>query len=280
MSNLRILANNIHDTTTLTATSEAMPVENTQRSERPFTWRSVDLQTQVIEATLQDGAYIDCIALARHNLGPLGSVRFECFLGDFTDDKRVKDSGEMPTAMLIPAGIWRAGIDPWGATYNELLPGGSSLAIYWLDTPVAADRYRITLSSSDTSPTGYFEIGRIFSGLSFAPSVNMNWGTNVRWVESSEHIRTEGGSMRTVGTSELYRAFDFKLDWLADTDRQRLVTELAKAGRERDLLVSLYPQSGGLHELEHTMICRRINNFAHNHNHYNNWQAQFEFEEV
>lgn len=280
MSNLRILANNIHDSTTLTATSEAMPVDNTQRSERPFTWRSTSLQTQVIEATLQDGAYIDCVALARHNLGPLGSVQFEFFRGSFDAENQVQNSGVIPTALLIPAGIWRAGIDPWGATYNEQLPGGASLAIYWLDKPVAADRYRITLSSSDTSPHGYFEIGRIFSGLSFAPSVNMNWGTNVRWVESSEHIRTEGGSMRTVGASDLYRAFDFKLDWLAETDRQRLVTELAKAGRDRDLLVSLYPQSGGLNELEHTMICRRINDFSHTHNHYNNWQTQFEFEEV
>lgn len=275
-SNLRILATNLHDTATLTATSEALPISNTQRSERSRVWRSTNLQTQEITATLPTGGYVDCIALARHNLGAEGRVQFQFFRGEYL----VHDSGPMPTAMLLPAGVWRAGIDPWGATYNDQLPGETALAIYWLGQPVAVDRYTCTIESVVDDPEAYFEIGRIFSGLSFSPSVNMNWGGSVRWVDTSEHVRTEAGSLRTVGAHGLHRIFSLQLDWLSEIDRQRLVTELARAGKGQDLLVSLYPQSGGLKELEHTLVCRRATDVAHTHSHFQNWKSTFEFEEV
>ena len=277
--NLRILATNLHDTATLAATSEAMPIANTQVSPRPYVWRSTDLQEQQIDVTLSGVDYIDCIALAQHNLGALGEVQVEFFQGAFTEQGLVKDSGAMPTEMLVPLSAWRVGIDPWGATYNDRLPGGSSLVIYWLDQPIAADRYRITLTSSDTS-AGYFEVGRIFAGLSSSPETNMSWNPDVRWIESIEHVRTEGGSSRSVGGGEPRRAVSISLDWLSEADRQRLLTDLVSVSKAADLLVSLYPEQGGLRELEHTMVCRRTNDFGHTYSHYNNWQTTLDFEEV
>jgi len=279
MGNLRILATNLHDTATLTATSEAMPITNTQVSSRPYVWRSVDLQNQQLDSILQGGGYIDCIALAQHNLGALGEIRIEFFKGSFAEVDRVKDSEPMPTAMLVPLNAWRVGIDPWGATYNERLPGGSSLIIYWLDQPIAADRYRITLTNSDTS-AGYFEIGRIFAGLSSSPEINMNWNPGLTWSENIDHMKTEGGSLRSVGRREPRRVASIKLDWLSEADRNRLLTELVSVGKAADLLISLYPEQGGLRELEHTMVCRRTNDFGHTYSHYNNWQTSLEFMEV
>ena len=275
MSNLRILANNLHDSAAVSVDSApAMPVEYTQDSVRSHVWRSVDQQVQVITATLSVAGFVDCVAIARHNLGASGVVKVELLIGEDV----VHTSGDITMAMIVPAGVWRAGIDPWGATYNERMPGGSELGIYWLPGPLRADGYRITISGSN--PDGYFEIGRIFSGLSFAPSVNMNWGCQVSWVESGEHVRTEGQSLRTVGGGDLWREFGVKLDWITEEDRQRLVTEVVRAGLGADLLVSLYPQSGGLKELEHTMICRRVQGFSHSHSHVGNWQASLDFREV
>ncbi|MBB1485889.1 hypothetical protein [Oceanospirillum sediminis] len=274
MTQMRILARNLHDVATLTATSEAMPVAYTQRSERPMVWRSANLQKQVLNAVLPHGSYINCIAIARHNLGALGNVQIEIL----QDSNLVHDSGDIATAMLIPAGVWRAGIDPWGASYNDKLPGGASLVLYWLDTPIIADSYRITMTSS--SDNDYFEVGRIFAGLSFSPSVNMSYGLQLEWLETGEHVQTEGGSLRTIGTGDLRRSFTLKLDWLNETDRQKLITELVKNRMNSDLLVCLYPESDGVHILEHTMVCRRINSVRHVHSHYQNWQSELSFMEV
>lgn len=271
---LRILANNLHDTATLDAPDQAMPVSYTQRSERSLVWRSADDDVKTITAALSGVSYINCIALARHNLGALGVIQIDLLL----NGEVIKSSGAVSMAMLIPAGVWRAGIDPWGATYNERMPGGSELGIYWLDQPVAVDSYRLTISGSTAA--GYFEIGRIFSGLSFAPSVNMNWGRSFGWIESGEHVRTEGGTLRTVGQSGRRRKFNLRLDWLSQTDRENLITHLVSAGIGADLLVSLYPESGGLHELTHTMVCRREGGFEDVHSHPGNYQATLNFLEV
>jgi len=272
---LRLLATNLHDTADLTASSEALPITNTQRSERSRVWRSADLQQQVIDATLPTGGFVDCIALARHNLGGAGILRIQFF----NNGVEVFDTGSVATALLIPAGIWRAGIDGWAASYNDQMPAGSPLGIHWLSTPVAIDSYRITLDSG--GPDDYIEIGRIFIGLSITPSVNFNWGAGIEWQESGEHIPTEAGSLRTIGgTADRRRKFTIKLDWLSDADRVQLVTQLVRVGLGADLLVALYPQGRELLQLEHTMVCRRENTLNHIHNHFQNWQAGLSFIEV
>lgn len=271
---MKMLADNLHDAAVVTASSEGMSIDYTQRSDRPLVWRSADLQPQVITATLSEIHFIDCIALTRHNLGSLGAVRVELI----QQGQVVYDSGLLSSALLVPAGRFVAGVDGWGETFNDKMPTESSLVIHWLDAPVAADQYRITVTAQ--TDEGYLEIGRIFAGLSFSPSVNFNWGLDVEWIESGEHVPTEAGSLRTVGLGELRRRFQLQLDWLVDGDRQQLINRLAKIGRGADLLVSLYQGSGEMQELEHAMVCRREGNLSHVHSHNNNWQAPMAFIEV
>lgn len=273
--NLRILAHNIHDTASLTATSEALPISNTQRSERPLVWRSTTIAEQVIEAALPTGAYIDCIALVRHNLGANGLRRIELLHHDTV----VYDSGFVPTALLIPAGIWRAGIDPWGATYNDQLPGSVPMTVHWLAQAHLITGYRITVTG--TPADGYIEIGRIFVGMTWSPRDNFSWSPQVEWAESGEHIRTEGGSLRTIGAADLYRRVQIQLDWLNDADRTQMITLLAKAGIGADMLISLYPDSESMMlELEGVMVCRRDGSLNTTHNLHRNWQAPLTFIEV
>ena len=272
--NLRILATNLHDTATLTATSEAMPITNTQRSERAYVWRSTDLTPQVIEGVLPSGGFVDCFAVDKTNLDAGGTVQVELF----SNNVLLHDSGEISTALLIPLNAWRVGIDVWGATYNERMPGKSSLCVIWLAAPAAIDKYRITFRS--TGPASYIEAGRVFVGLSFSPETNMSWSPKVQWLENIEHKQTEGGSLRSSGSAHPRRSFGIKLDWLSPADCQRLLTELVSVGMGADLLVSLYPGKGGLDELQHTMICRRNSSYGNQYTHLNNYSAALDFLEV
>jgi len=272
--NLRILAANLHDTATLTATSEAMPISNTQRSERPYVWRSTDLTAQVVEGVLPTAGFVDCFAFDRTNLGGTGSVQIELFSGA----DAVYDSGQVSTALLIPLNAWRVGIDSWGATYNERMPGNSSLCVHWLPIPKICSKYKITFRS--TGSGSYIEVGRIFTGLSFTPEVNMSWNPSLEWIENVEHTPTEGGSLRSIGRSDPRRLIGFDLDWISPADRQRLITELVRVGKGSDVLISLFPGQGGLDELEYTGVCRRQNNLGHKYTHLDNWVTRLEFLEV
>ena len=275
MTKLRVLAENLHDLAILTATSELLSASFTQRSSRSYRWRSNDRNDQIIEASMLTPQYIDCLAIARHNLGAAGSVRIEALM----DGQTVFDSGVIEAAMLVPAGVWRAGIDPFGDTYNARLPSEASLLTYWF-TPTLADSYRITFSTSEIDKSGFFEVGRIFVGLSISPSINYDWKASLTWQEAAEHRETEAGSLRTIGRGHKRRILSFQLSWLTEEDRQVLLTNLTKVGMGADLLVSLFPEVGGLQELEHSMICRRDSPFEHTHIHYKTWQTPLTFKEV
>lgn len=270
----KLLAQNKHDTATLTVTNETLPVVNTQRSERSLIWRSSSTQAQVVTGKMSAAGNVDCCGVFRHNLGVAGQFRLELLYNNTV----VYDSGTLATAQLIPAGVWRAGIDPWGATQNAKLPKEVDLLIHWLSTPVLADTYRITLKASAYQPT--MDIGRLFLGESFQLTTNYSYNPVLNWIENTEHKPTEGSSLRSVGGGEARRTLSFKLDWLSESDRQLLTLNLIKQGKSSDLLLSMFPEEGGVKELEHTLVCRRQNDFSHTHTSVNYWQTSLEFMEI
>lgn len=276
MANIRFVIGNAHDEASLTATTQALPIENTQRSERALVWRSTNLEDQLIEGTLHTGKVISCLALLHHNLGANGLRQIEMFNGD----ELVYDSGPVDVALLLPAGIWRAGIDPWHATFNDRLPTGLSAAILWLPQPTIITRYRIRVSDYG-NPNGYLQIGRILLGDVFSPQFNINFAPKITWQESGDHKITEGGSLRTLGRGDLRRKLSLNLNWLNDADRSQLITQMGQAGLGTDVLISLYPTSSSvMQQLEGTLLARREQSLTTTHNLPGNWQLPLTFIEV
>lgn len=270
--NLRLIIDNTHDTATLSATSEALPIAYTQRSGRAYAWRSTSTASQVIQGTLPGTVFIDAIVLYRHNLSAAATARIELL---DSDGNVIHDTGEQSLAELIPLGIFRLGIDPWGATYNDQIP--VTCSPFWL-TPMAIGGYRITLSD-DTNPAGFLQVGRIIAGLSFSPTFNPSYGLKLEWQENVEHRRTEGGSLRSIGQG-LARRLEMDLDYMAETDRAKLTAEFVKRGKGADVFVSVYPEQGGLKEIEHSFLARRDANYTHIHNYCANWQSSLPLLEV
>ena len=271
MSNMRLIIDNVHDNAALTATSEALPVAYTQRSGRAYPWRSADTATQVIEATLMGLEYLDAVVLYRHNLSASAPVKIELLNGADV----VYDTGVQSAAELILPPLLRLGVDPWGASYNDKIP--VSVQPYWIK-PNFATGYRVTITDP-TNPDGYIQVGRVIAGLSFSPRYNFRYGVKLEWVEQVEHRRTEGGSLRSVGEG-LARRLTLDLSYLSEADRTTLTTELVKRGKGADIFISLYPEQGGIKEIEHTFVARRDTSYSHTHDFYNNWQSSLPFLEV
>ncbi|WP_438455300.1 hypothetical protein [Vreelandella venusta] len=270
--NMRMIIDNLHDSATLTATSAALPIAYTQRSGRSYVWRSTSTATQVITGTLSSVQPLDGGVVYSHNLSPTAMIRWE-FLAN---GSVVYDSGTVSTAYLVTPPNLRVGIDPWGLTYADALPADQT--VRWPGLQFA-DQYRITISDP-ANPDGYIEIGRIVIGFAFSPVYNPAYGLSLTWQENAEQVRTEGGSLRTITSNGQSRLLNIDLNFLESGDRTRLTTDLVKVGKQGDIFVSVYPEQGGIKELEHSFIARRENDYGHSARFYNIWQSQLSLAEV
>ncbi|WP_404463098.1 hypothetical protein LG331_09980 [Vreelandella aquamarina] len=270
--NMRMIVSNLNDIATLAATSEALPVAYTQRSGRAYVWRSTSTSTQVITGEWESVQSVDAFTLYRHNLSPSATVRIEFLL----DGETVYDSGNTAVAELITPPTLRVGIDPWGVTYNDEIP--VPLTSIWLPATIA-DSFRITLIDP-ANPAGFLQVGRIIIGLSISLQYNPAYGVTMAWQENAQQVRTEGGSLRTITSGSQARLLSVSQDTLPEQDRVKLTTELVKRGKQADIFVSLYPEQGGVKELEHAFLSRRQNDYTTTHDYFGNWQTSFEFLEV
>lgn len=269
---MRLIIDNLHDGATLTATSEALPIAYTQRSGRSYVWRSTDTDDQVITGTLSSVQPLDGLVVYRHNLSPAAMIQWELL----SDGDVVYDSGMTTTAYLVTPPNLRVGIDPWGLTYSDALPANQT--VRWPGLQFA-DQYRITISDPG-NPDGYIQVGRIVAGFAFSPQYNPAYGLSLTWQEDAEQRRTEGGSLRTITSNGKSRLLNIDLNHLPGGDRTRLTTELVKVGKQGDVFVSVYPEQGGIKELEHSFISRHENDYSHTHNFYANWQSNLSLAEV
>ena len=270
--NIRLIIDNLHDEAEVTATSQALPSSNTQRSGRSYVWRSTGLGEQVLTASFETARFINAGVLLDHNLSLTASIRLELLV----DGDVVYDSGDVSPGEIKPLGVWIAGVDPWGQSDLSTLP--TQQYVVWLPELTLCSEYRITINDPE-NPDGYIQIGRIFSGEYYSPEFNPEYGLTLEWQDFSENVRTESGSLRSIGTGTA-RLVSFELP----RNKQRGVGELTQlmmsVGREKDVYISIYPERGGLLESEHAFVARRRNNYAHTHSFYGNWQTALQFEEV
>lgn len=274
---IRIIVDDVHPTASLTATSEALPIENTQNAFRAYVWRSVDTEDQVITGTLALPTFASGIAISRHNLTGGGEISLVLKLGGETVYSSIADTGG-PSSIggFIPAGIWRAGIDPYGATYSQSL--GVLTTDIWFPMTLF-DSYEITISDPD-NPDEYIQVCQIVLGAAISPANNFALSPRVEWIENVAHSRTDGETLRSEGTGKRHRVMELNLGLLPDADRVTLVTTMGRAGQKNPVYVSMYPDEGGMLEVEHAMVAKRVNNLRFSHFLPMYWETTLILEEV
>ncbi|MCP1328440.1 hypothetical protein, partial [Halomonas sp. 707D4] len=171
------------------------------------------------------------------------------------------DSGNRPAGEIIPAGVWRAGIDPFGATYNGKLRDPVTLINFPI-TPITG--FRIEISDPDNA-AGAIDIGRIVLGLAFVAEFNASYELVIDWTDQAQHEYSAGQTLRTINGGHPRRQTTFNLDWLYTADRARLLEELAQRGMIADVFVDLYPASTGLERLTGAFLGRLTQGYSDSH---------------
>jgi len=269
---IKFLIDDLHVKAALKATTEGMPIENTQNSYRARPWRSAGLSDEIITGAFSAPKRADLLVIARHNFSP--SAKLKLVLKKKDEEVYASDTALFGT--ITPLGTFRAGIDPWGGTFAE----GHDHSTYSLTFPVAElDSYEIRISNSG-GRGGYLEIGRIMLGKSWSPSNTFSRGNRLQLIDGVTHRRTAGMSLRSEGTGEAYRVLSINLDWLKDNDKTVLIEEMGRVSRGGEMFVSAYPDNTGQTGREYQMICKRITNIDLRHTLPRYWDQKLTLEEV
>jgi len=274
---LHMILNNDLDDLTLTVTPGAvgsLPVENLQKQARGKIMR-VNGTSAVITANRPTVAAVASgFGLARHNLKNSATVQLQLFDGENQTGSVVYDSGAVSVGTPIPWGVMRPGIDPWGATYEDDSNLPAIFSLWFSD--VAYRSIQVDVSAPDNTT---IDVGRLFLGWAFVPSVNYNYGSTFEFIDPSKHTRTAGGSLRTERV-EAYRRAVIDLEWLPGNERERLSHELERIGKGGDILVALDPGESGRLGLEQVMVAKRISDNRMTQRFFNTTKTQLIFEEV
>lgn len=270
--NLSLLIDNLHDVATLTASSEGLPVINTQDQRRDYVWESVDAAVQTITCVLPNAEYADVFAMSRYNLTAAATVRLILK----SDGATVYDSNAVEVVQFIPAGVWRAGIDPWMAAYNDILPAQVLVISF---PSVVFDEYQIVIDDT-ANPDGFLHVSRIAIGQQHTLDINFSNGAVFEWIENERHTRMTGGGLYTSGdTGGRARRIKLDLDHLSELERIDLDVKLTAAGQGRDVLVRAYPGTGDVHELLHTFFAKRTSSIGITHHSYDHYSLPLIYEE-
>jgi hypothetical protein len=210
--------------------------------------------------------------LLQHNISIGGSVRIELLL----NGNVVYDSGVRLPSEIKPLGEWVVGVDPWGVSSLAKLP--TRQFVLWIDPLTLCDSYRITINDPN-NPAGFIQVGRIFAGQYYSPEKNPAYGLSLEVEEFVEQIRTESGSLRSVGEGYA-RAVSFDLEYLNKNGMEELALNLVESGKRSEVYLNVYPEQAGVTEALYAFSAKRRNNFTQQNNFFNNWNPSLTFEEI
>lgn len=258
MARIRILARNIVDTATASASpamSTTLPVTNLQRqTERARTARTTGLSSQDIKLTWSANQKANMLAVTRHNWSSSATLRT---LG-YSDAAWTTGNGLDTTALAA----WStSGLATDWDVYTEAdFKGYRNSAQYFSEfTDVRSAIARIADGSNSD---GYIEQTRLWMGKYFEFSYNPpGGGVDLELMDGSIAGRADDGS-HIVDKRWKARQLTLNLENIPDADLPSVFAILRYLGLDRECFVSLYPGLGGAKEIYNQMACRVVQNPA------------------
>lgn len=191
------------------------------------------------------GPVVNAVSFARHNIPATSAITIHFWN---IDDYAINgyDTNHATKRVFIEnvgqsnawgQGSW--GCFGWGGTVNvDAMNPMSSVTTVWFED-VEAQYFQIRITNP--SPTAY-NISRIFIGDAIELDYNISHGHSMSFADQSNQSRTDGGSLRSSAKFR-YKQLSFKMATISPKDRDRLAILIARAGLQKDMLVSVYPEN-------------------------------------
>lgn len=193
MTRVTFMYDNLWDGAALTASSQNpnFLAINTQHRWHTRTWRSFGgggTLTENIVADMGSAVAVQAFALKNHNFSPSAAVRIQANASN-----------------------------SWGSPSVDVsVPLATDLLAYFWGTPQSYQWWR--LSVVDSAPvTTYLEIGRLFVGPYFSPSINISIGYKRHYSDPSDVLYSDGGQIVTNQKTR-FQNLDLQFQYLSDVD--------------------------------------------------------------
>lgn len=276
MSNIRMLMTNRWDEASLSigvgTAVPSLPLTNSQVYGRSKTAAIVpnELGLSVIKFNLSELTLFNGLVLYRHWLSNGAQWQLELFEGLDCTGNRLYDSGmqdAIPTKTLgeldwLVDPLVASAFDNWPFRYSQL---------WFAETFALSGRISI---KDDSSRDGIHEFDRVYLGQAFTPSVNFSWASEFTWQTTAQQKLTAAGSVFATSKPKT-RQVAMSLDYLPESERPHISAAIQHVGLNRDWFISLYPEVGGIKEIEHAMAAKFSSLPAITNTFFNNYTAKF-----
>lgn len=254
---VRLMAVNDADQATVTVSpavvsNSKLSADGILDDRRSRVLRTTSTADQVINLTWSADVLFTGVVIGRHNLSEDGTIRVQIY-SDAAMTTEVYDSGAVDALYPVTLGALDFGVDPLGEAVKEFDFNNTPI---WT-TATTGRGLKITLSDGSNAD-GYLQVGRVFAGRYIEPTVNMDLGYILSYVDKAKQYRTEGGSLHAE-PGVAYRRIRFRLSWLDDSERERFYRDFSRVGRGRQVYISLFPTLESSKELDHQMIAKIVN---------------------
>jgi len=275
VSNIRMMMVNRWDDAELSvvtgAAVPALPLTYSQTYGRSKTSAiTPDNGVSAVMFNLDALTLVNGLVLYRHWLSNSATWRVELFEGPNCSGGLLFDSGfidAIPTKTLgeldwLVDPLVSSAFDTWPFKFSQL----------WFSETFALSG-RITLQDAN-SRDGVHEFDRVYLGQAFRPSVNFSWGTEFAWQTTASQKQSAAGSVFATAKPKT-RQLAFSMDYVPESERPHLSAAIQHAGLSRDWFISLYPEAGGIKEIEHAMAAKFTSLPPLTNTFYNNYTAKF-----
>lgn len=278
MPNLRVISSNAVDAATLTSADflSTLPVTNLQVEGRARVARTTNATgTKTINGNFAGSTLCSALVLYGHNLTGTATWRLRLYNGVNQTGTVVYDSTTLTPLTVTGWGSFQWGVEPWGS--GVFADWQQPFYVLWY-APVYALSFRLELVDT-LNPAGYLQASRLIIGRYLSPFYNADYGLTLAWETNSEQRRTLGGSVRTDRRAT-FRRVSFDLSAL-DISERALWLDLARSSSlHRELFISIYPESGGEIERDHTLLAKFTQASPTTLPTPNRWAQKFELTEV
>lgn len=258
-NNIRILYDNVIDSATLTAstTTSGFPVTNLQKEQKGFVWRSTTTSATVT-AVWTSTQTLSAVVLPFCNLTSSSTIRIKLYT-NAADSIPVLDTGIIPSGAYTPTDLWGGWSNISTSGVNAYNYGGGTYARAWF-TSTPCKKVEIILADS-TNPAGYIELSRIVCGSYWSPSVDVEFGINLSYLDTSEQSRSESGNLIT-SNGTIHKTMDFNLGSIVETDRNKALSILRGNGLRKPLFISVFPEDSDTVKEQNYQIYGKLNNLS------------------
>lgn len=255
-NNLRIIYENLVDSSTITASSTAgvTSTDNLKKDNKASIWRSQTSTTSSVKANLVvafgSTKTIGGVVLPFCNLTSVATIRVRGYtgtaptLGGTVDNPTITatgtlvfDTGNVACCPYEQLGLWGWGTLPLGV--NAYSYGGGTYARVWF---TQASCSSIVIEIIDTNSSKYVEAARLIVGSYWSPKYNTEYGLSAGTKDMSTSERSESGNLIT-NRGAIYTSLNFELSWLTPNDRFEMARILKGNGTSKPLFISLFPDN-------------------------------------